>query len=88
MIKYSYLKEAVDDEYALIQIEEGEFKDVVFSFGKVKFTEAEDGEHLNIAYNYTVVKDTPSNPFPDINESKDLRVITTEILSDILDSYE
>ena len=67
-VKYSYVHN-LRYEHDCIRIDEGEYKDVVYSYGSVKFIE-EDNQ-LRIKFDYTVLRnpnnvETESQEFIDI----------------------
>ena len=75
LTKYSYIDNPRYSQSGII-IEDGEFKDVIYLYGKVKFIE--ENEHLRLKFDYDVVR----NPNNVDTYSDKFRNIIGEILSE------
>ena len=73
--KYSYIDNPRYSQSGII-IQDGEFKDVIYLYGKVKFIE--ESEHLRLKFDYDVVR----NPHNVDTYSDKFRNIIGDILSE------
>ena len=77
--KYSYIDNPRYSQSGII-IEDGEFKDVIYLYGKVKFIE--ESEHLRLKFDYDVVR----NPNNVDTDSDKFRNIIGDILSENIET--
>ena len=85
-IDYCFIYPKDDKTITLIKLLDGEYKDTIFKFGKVKITEELDGPHLHFAFD--VLESTVKKPKKlqnDVNFKQYLGDMLVELMSDNID---
>ena len=85
-IDYCFIYPKNDKTITHIKFLLGEYKDVVFKYGKVKITEEDDGPHLHFAFD--VLESTVKKPKKlqnDVNFKQYLGDMLVELMSDNID---
>ena len=83
MKNYKLTEKNTDNGLAVIQIPEGEFKNVEFAFNTIKFNEDDCG----VTMDFDVLKSPDERSCQDIENMKSFHKIIGDIIVDILEEY-
>jgi hypothetical protein len=92
MIKHSVLTHTEETEFntpmAVIKLEEGEFKDTLFNFGKVTLPEGletePDLDTVPLTFEFNVVKACDGHDLRSLEESADFQQVIGDLLLEII----
>ena len=77
--------EHTNDEAWYIKIKEGEYKDVIYKYGRIEVTEVDDHAKLKFQFNVTKIPDDLGMTSEDFNEDVTFMNLIGDILTHIIE---
>ena len=85
--KYKMVEKA-DMDYYGFKLEDGEFEDVVYYYGKVQIKEDEINDQASLNFKFQVDKGNEKYSINELNESVEFKTLIGDILADLLDDED
>ena len=80
--------EKADMDYYGFKLEDGEFEDVVYYYGKVQIKEDEINDQASLNFKFQVDKGNEKYSINELNESVEFKTLIGDILADLLDDED
>lgn len=84
-MKYELTDKNSDNGLAIIQITEGEFRDVEFAFGKISFGEDDEEDNCKVTFDFEVITPPKGKTCQEAEDMLELQDTIGKILINILE---